>query len=226
MADLPPIPAHMAHLPRHQIMGMSAPVPWFVQWLKDGEACRSGEGEPDFRIIDSAKLPLAIRQSLCWVCGGRLGRYKAFTIGPMCAVNRTTSEPPSHLACALFSAKACPFLTRPKMRRREKGLPEVRDMPAGLFLERNPGAICVWVTTGYRVFNAPGGLLIRIGEPTEVYWFAEGRTATREEVQASIDSGYPSLLAVARQEGPDAVSDLSKMMLNARRLLPQEKVTT
>jgi hypothetical protein len=35
--------------------------------------------------------------------------------------------------------------------------------------------------------------LFRIGEPTSVAWYAEGRPATRKEVLVSIDSGLPLL---------------------------------
>jgi hypothetical protein len=39
-----------------------------------------------------------------------------------------------------------------------------------------------------------------MGEPSQVEWWAEGRPATREEVQRSIDSGLPALEAVARTQ--------------------------
>jgi hypothetical protein len=211
----------MQKLKRHRIMGMDAPVPWFVTWFKDGKAQEYGVGEPDFRVADTRKLNPAIRNKLCWVCGEKLGVHIAFVIGPMCAINRVSSEPPCHLDCAVFSAQACPFLTRPRMRRNEKNVPLHID-PAGIMIERNPGVACVWTTKGYRLFR-PGfgdGLLFKIGDPTGVHWFAQGRKATRAEIIESIDSGYPILLEMAQKEGSDAVLELSKQRENALTYVP------
>lgn len=226
---LPPnMPARMKKLPRWRIMGLDAPVPWFVQWLKAGpngelEPCPTGEGEPDFRVTNGNKWLQAIKHDRCWVCGEALGTYKAFVIGPMCAVNRVTSEPPCHRECACWSAMACPFLSRPKMRRNEKGLPEQAIGAAGFALTRNPGATCVWVTRRYKVFKAQAGesgYLIRLDEPTEVLWFAQGGWATRAQVEESISSGYPLLLEMAQQDGPEAIEVLEQMRDDAMRHLP------
>src|SRR6267154_1896953 len=100
-------PKRSAELPRDE---RGYPVPWFVEWI---------DGKPDFRVMDSDKLVEAIKYKRCWVCGGPLGHYKVFTIGPMCMVNRTSAEPPSHRDCAEFSVRNCPFLTTPDMHRRE-----------------------------------------------------------------------------------------------------------
>ena len=233
MVDLPEM-NHRIHKLKRDHRGF--PVPWFVQWFKevrknpDGtpqrEPCDYGVGEPDFRVMDSQKLGLAIRNDLCWVCGEKLGTFnKAFTIGPMCAINRTISEPPSHFSCAMFSVRACPFLMRPRMRRNEKDIPE-QGMPApGFHLDRNPGVICIWVTKSYRVFRAYAGdpgLLLRIGDPLQVHWFAEGQPATRAQVEASIESGYPSLLQMAQRDGDSAIAALAKMKAQAMALLPSE----
>jgi hypothetical protein len=123
------------------------PVPWFVQWFDDAnQPTECGIGHPDYRVVDTRKMALAVRQRRCWICGGILGKYMAFTIGPMCALNRVSAEPPSHQDCAIFSAKACPFLTRPHMRRRDH-IPDGITSPAGVMLTRNPGVTLVWTTT-------------------------------------------------------------------------------
>ncbi len=210
MTTLPPIPARMMKLARHQIMGMSAPVPWFVTWFKDGEPQGYGIGEPDFRVADSRKIPKAVKQKLCWVCGEKLGIHMAFVIGPMCSVNRVSSEPPCHHDCAMFSAQACPFLTRPRMRRNTKAMPEEHENPAGEMIERNPGVAAVWITRSYELFDAGNGKLFKLGEPTSVFWFTEGREARREEVLASIVSGYPILFEMAEQQGPEAIEQLNR----------------
>ena len=206
------------------------PVPWFVEWFgDDGKPCKAGEGTPDFRVVDPRKITKAMHSNLCWVCGGSMGVFKCFVIGPMCAINRVISEPPSHRDCAIYSARACPFLSKPNMVRNEKGmyadgkLREGLGEPAGVGLKRNPGAVCVWVTKTYRPFKPEGGgILFSLGRPTEVLWWAEGRRATRKEVMASIDSGFPLLEEMARQEGHEAMAALATQREVAMALVPEQ----
>jgi hypothetical protein len=208
------VPKRVARLPRDK---HGRPVPWFVAWI---------DGQPDFRVIAPGRIVDALRFGKCWVCGTILGGWKAFAIGPMCAINRVSAEPPAHRDCAIYSARHCPFLTVPRMRRRETGLPgDVQD-PAGTMIRRNPGVAAVWVTRSFEAFQASGGLLISVGEPEEVLWFAEGRQATRAEVIASIDSGLPLLRAEAEADGPAAVSELEEMHRHSLTLLPAEEAAS
>lgn len=197
------------------------PVPWFVEFFgDDGKPCPVGEGVPDFRIVNPRKITKAMHSNLCWVCGGPMGVFKCFVIGPMCAVNRVIAEPPSHRECAIFSARACPFLSKPNMVRNQKAMP-ANQPAAGIPILRNPGAVCVWVTKTYRPFKPEdGGILFSLGRPTEVLWYAEGRRATRKQVMASIDSGFPLLEEVARQEGAEAVAALQVQKQVAMALIP------
>jgi hypothetical protein len=203
---LPDMPSRIASLPRDH---RGFPVPWFVHW---------SDGVPDFRVVGPGKLFTAFH-GRCWVCGDRLGVHRVYVIGPMCAVNRVTSEPASHRECAEFAAKACPFLTKPRMRRNEKDLPEARSV-AGIHLDRNPGAVCLYETPHAKPFRAGDGYLFQLGKPTRVDWWAEGRAATREEIAASIESGFPILLDIATREGPAAVAELGRMRDSAMLLLP------
>ena len=115
------------------------PVPWFVAWLDDdGKPAECGAGTPDFRIILEGAAMTAHRFNLCWLCGQRLGSHNAFVVGPVCAVNRTSAEPPMHLDCATWSVQGCPFLTRPHMHRREAGLPEGRRSPQASACDATP----------------------------------------------------------------------------------------
>lgn len=205
MAEIP-VPARVAALPTYR----GYEVPWFVVWY---------DGVPDFRVADSGKLADAIRFGLCWVCGQRTGRTVAFVIGPMCAVNRISAEPPAHRDCAVYSARRCPFLSRPTMQRRDRGLPEHVD-PAGVMVERNPGVALVWTTRSHKPFRAPGGVLFNLGEPVETLWFAHGRPASRDEVLASIESGFPLLRAAADVDGAEAVAMLDAQLEVALRLVP------
>ena len=213
--DLPTLPPKMRQLPRDH---RGFPIPWFVAVVPQ-------TGERDFRVADYAKRAKAVKSKLCWVCGGKLGVFFAFVIGPMCAISRTTSEPPCHLECAHFSAQACPFLTKPRMRRNENELEELGAVSApGVGILRNPGCACVWVTKSYKLFYADrtntASWLITIGDPTDVFWYAHGRSATRAEVMDSITSGFPLLETVAVRDGPDAIKALRQQLVDVEDLLP------
>lgn len=211
--DMPALPDHFKRLP---VDARGYPVPWFVAWI---------DGKPDFRVVRPGGVMHAHRRHTCWLCGQRLGRYFAFVIGPMCAVNRVSSEPPSHLSCAKFAARACPFLTRPMAKRNMRDMPEDAREAAGVMIERNPGVALVWATDKYQAFTvgrADGdtGLLFEIGPPRATYWFCEGREATRAEVLRSIETGYPLLLKEAQAEGDDAVAELERMAARAMEHVP------
>lgn len=161
------LPERMADLP---VDDRGYPVPWFVAWH---------DGKPEFRAMDPAKFARAIKEKRCWVCGERLGVNLCFVAGPMCGINRTSSEPPSHLMCARWSAQNCPFLSNPRMVRRED-----------------------------------------VGEPDSVEWYACGRPATREEVEASIESGLPNREAIAKMER-GGLQALTEARARFERWLPQ-----
>lgn len=202
------IPPRIAKLP---VSENGFPVPKFVQWIG---------GKPDFRVVNQSFMANAVRMKLCWLCGEALGRYQALTLGPMCVCTRVTSEPPSHLECARFAVKACPFLTQPNRTRNKHDLPENAQDPAGLFIERNPGVTAIYVTESYRPFKAQGGVLFQLGEPTSVEWWARGREATREEVLYSIKTGLPALERVAKMEGADSMIELKKRIDRGLALVP------
>lgn len=202
------MPARIERLPRD---ARGFPVPYFVEWI---------DGVPDFRVVSPEKWVAAVKFEKCWICGEKLGAHKAFVSGPMCGINRTSAEPPSHRDCALFAARYCPFLANPSAKRREQNLPVETVSPGGVMLKRNPGATLVWITKTFKVFRPPGGgALIEMGTPVEVLWYAEGRPATRAEVLRSIESGLPALEEVAATEagGKEA---LHKAVENFRRLVP------
>lgn len=187
--DLPPLPDRLTRLP---IDHRGYPVPWFVAWLDPEEKpLPRGQGKPDFRVVMAGAFRQAVVENRCWLCGQHLGKYKTFVAGPMCGVNKTSGEPPCHLDCATFAATACPFLTRPKAKRREANLPEGEFADGGI--TRNPGIAMVWTTTTYRVINNGESKLVRMGFPDHIEWFAEGEIATHDKVMESIESGIPLL---------------------------------
>ena len=205
------IPVRMRNL---KVSDEGYPVPWFVPWY---------DGKWEFRGMDSEKFKIAIRHKKCWLCGDTLGVHMTFVLGPMCIVTRTTSEPPCHHDCAEYAVRACPFLTQPRMRRNEVGLPEERDV-AGTMIKRNPGVTALWTTRSYKLFRAEGGsgVLFTVGDPEKVEWYAESRRAKREEVIYSIDTGLPILAREASKDGPEAVVQLKDQVNDAMRYIPQE----
>lgn len=204
------IPDRVLRLPRDH---RGFPIPWFVH---------SVGGKPDFRIIGPGRVERAMALNLCWICGTTLARHKTFVVGPMCAINRISSEPPSHRGCAMFAARACPFLTRPKMVRNETDLPADLVQAAGNMVLHNPGVVAVWIARDYRPVPVDSGILLRLGEPEEVRWLAYGLPATRGEVLVAIEKGLPFLLDEARRSGPDAVAALLHQVETARQYLPMD----
>lgn len=176
-----PIPKRMQRL---QVSPQGYPVPWFVPWR---------DGVPIPQAADTVKWSRAVRHNLCWVCGEKTGVHKAFVIGPMCMVNRVTAEPPCHLECAEYTVKACPFLSRPNMKRnpndKEKSVPT-----PGIMIDRNPGVAVIWISKTFKITpDGKGGRLISIGDPEAITCWREGRRATRAEVDEAIRTGLPSL---------------------------------
>ena len=212
--ELQALPDRMKDLPLDE---RGYPVPFFVAWV---------DGKPEFRAMDGEKFVRALKEKLCWVCGGKLGVNVAFVAGAMCGINRTSSEPPCHLECARWSAINCPFLSNPRMVRREDDLidnAKMRESAPGYAIARNPGVAMLWITRQYEVYPdrlGKGRYLIQMGEPERVEWYAEGRLATREEVMASIDSGLPNLEALARQE-KGGLEALEKATKRFDKWLPQ-----
>lgn len=187
------------------------PVPWFVTWV---------DGRPEFRVADGEKLHLAITQRRCWVCGQHLDKFATFVLGPMCTINRVSAEPPCHYECAEYSCLACPFVTERQLERREGGEPEGVTQGAGYMIRRNPGCTALWTTTNWKIEKATGGVLFRVGNPSQVKWFSKGRKATRAEVDRSIETGLPILLDLAKQESQEAVAALYRMKADAEQWLP------
>ena len=182
------------------------------------------DGKRDFRFFSPTHWVRCVKWRRCWVCGDALGSYLAFVLGPMCTVSRSTSEPPCHLECARWSATYCPFLSRPRMVRREDELTDAnRANSAGCPILRNPGCCAVWTARDYKIFyDDKGKPLIEVGEAVSVEWYAEGRVATRAEVLASIESGLPLLEEKAREDKDPAaaMAELHARVYAIEGLLP------
>lgn len=212
MRPLPPLPESMLSLP---IDERGYPVPAFVAWVN---------GKPEFRVADSTFRERALRGPLCWVCGQRFAtRHRWYALGPMCVINRNTSEPACHLSCAEFSAKACPFMLRPMAKRRESNLPEgTREIDG--FIKRNPGVTALYETRDFKVDRRSafyGDYLIELGPPQSVLWYTKGRQATKVEVLTSITTGLQALIDAAVPYGISALQQLKKQSTQAVSALPK-----
>lgn len=214
MLDRADMPDRIKRLP---VDSRGYPVPKFVRWV---------DGVADFRLADTRWLHTALAARRCFLCGETLGRYMAFVIGPMCAINRVTAEPPTHLDCAQYACRACPFLTYPQRGRNTAGLPADLKHPGGFMATRNPGVALVWVCTTFRVQRATvgnEGLLIHLGEATAKYWYCRGRPATLPEVLESIESGLPFLRDIARKhDGPEGERDLEALITATLKSIREE----
>lgn len=205
---LPEMPIRIAAL---SLDKRGYPIPFFASMI---------DGEPDFRMANAEAWRLCVTHKLCWICGQPLGRHKTFAVGPMCVVNKTSSEPPSHLDCALWAVKACPFMNNPRATRREDELTEAnKKNVAGEMIERNPGVTCIWTTTHWTKFSdGRGGFLFDIGAPESCSWWREARPATRAEVLASLESGLPILRKACRN--PDDHKSLELALAICMQLIP------
>jgi hypothetical protein len=178
-----PLPDNMNRLP---VSSKGYPVPHFV--------ARETAPDWDFRVVNPVTVVDCIRNKRCWLCGQSLGSMFCFVVGPMCVITRTSSEPPSHYSCAKYAAIACPFLANPRMKRNEAALPDGHQPPPGIAIMRNPGVAAVVITRKYKPFeDGAGGLLIQMGQPVRVEWYAERVPASQRQVLDSIESGIGEL---------------------------------
>jgi hypothetical protein len=189
MIKLPEMPPRIARLPRDS---RGYPIPWFVHWE---------DGVPDFRVIGLGKWAAAARFERCWICGDPRGRNFTFVAGPMGTITRVNGEPPCHADCALFAAKACPFLARPRMRRNEKDLPDHVESP--LMALHNPGVCALWETRSFRAIRGLASEPLAVmGPPTGVLWFTGGREADRATVQEALKEALLRLEQNAHDRAP------------------------
>ena len=172
------VPRHMCSLPR-DLHGR--PIPWFA-WVGD-------DGRALVTVLDQEKWRRAVKNGLCWICGKPLGPYKTFVLGPINVITRTTTEPPSHLSCAKYAVRGCPFLSDPARRRRP--IPERYIEPGpvighdGKCPAPNPGVFVLWTTRSYELGWLRDRFAISIGDPVRMTWWSRGRQATETEVQAA-----------------------------------------
>lgn len=188
---LPPMPENIQRLQVDPERGY--PVPFFVRWIG---------GKPEFRLVDPAKLIACIQKTLCWICGYPLPRNApgTFVGGPLFALTRTSSEPPSHTDCARFACQACPFLVMPKMVRRLDNLPKSHDAP-GIMLKRNPGVALMWTSMWLPTRMGDRAYIFKLSDPLAIESWREGRPAEKFELRESFDEGLLAAQDAIKQAG-------------------------
>lgn len=203
------VPPRMKKLPVH---ALGFPIPHFAS---------AAGGAPDFRVVDERTLAACHERKLCWLCGERLGDYKAFIVSPMSAVNRISNEPASHIDCAKFVARYCPFLTLPKSIRRATSTSASADAPRNVIGIGNRGVSLVWVTHKYKVVRVADTMLFDLGDSWQTFWYARGQCATRDQVEAAFSAGLAPMYEVARAGSEMTVSDLDAVVAHVTRLFPK-----
>lgn len=214
-----PLPDNMRELP---VDRRGYPVPFFVARPRPGE-------DWDFRVVHPRESVRALKEKLCWICGQRMGSKSAYVAGPMCCVTGTTAEPPAHLSCAEYAVLACPFLANPNMRRNEKDLDPDKWMP-GVAIMHNPGVSGLLVTRDPpRPFDdGRGNMLLKMGRPESITFYANRRKATRAEVMAAIDRGLNKLFEGVPEDqlnDPVAQDHLAGQLRAVMRFLPPAPAT-
>lgn len=185
------------------------PVPWFVTRT-------TPEGLHDFQRVDASRKDEALRLRKCWVSGEPLGRLSAFVLGPMCIVNRIASDPPVIAEIGEWSARICPFLSRPLAHRPSERPSD--DVTPGVPVDSNPGLCAVWVTKSF-VVQRDG--LIRVGDPERVSWWREGREVTGSpEAQLVFERRVATLASLAAAEGEEALTAFLTQLDRARPFMP------
>ncbi|MFM0270140.1 hypothetical protein PQQ59_06115 [Paraburkholderia aspalathi] len=131
---------------------------------------------------------------ICCVCGEPLGQYKAFITGPLSAISRRCSEAPAHQDCAKFTAAT---------------------------QSRGAGLVMVWVTRTYEVSDGNSDVRVCIGDPEQVFWYLDGRCASRDEVRACFEAELPPLYTAAHVAGEEALLRLDMSVARTTRLFPR-----
>jgi ferredoxin len=191
------------------------PVPWFVQWI---------DNKPDFRVMDMRKYSLALDKRRCWLCGANLGKCATFVAGLMSIVSRTSSEPPSHMECAKFAVRGCPFLTIPTAQYREANLPPGSYPTPGLLMD-NPEVSALWTCDSWTVETIMGddgqtARVVHFGDAKSVSYWKQGRAATDTEVMETFWRRLTILQRQAEQDGGSAPVRLAQRVDAALFWLP------
>lgn len=197
--ELESLPSRLLGLPVYN----GYPVPWFVHWK---------DGVPEFPVIDADKVIEAWHGNKCFVCGDTLGKYRTFVSGPINGISRVSSEPPSHLGCARWSARNCPFLS--KLYTPRNRTLQAQSFAPGTHIDRNPGVVLLWTSLSYGVVKTNDGVLFVLHDPVSIEWWAGGHPATKSDVATSVDDVWGSVLEMSADGNQaEATNDMLRRKL-------------
>jgi hypothetical protein len=132
----------------------------------------------------------------------------------MITLNGASGEPPSHVDCAEYAVRVCPFLVDPSRQYNDRGKDIIGSVPIEGMQDYNPGVSVFWVTKNYRVH----GRVLMVGNPVRVAWKREGRDATRAEARAALNASMAALRKLSKDLPPEEAMALLK---RAEELLPE-----
>lgn len=168
------IPDRLAARPRDR---RGYPIPWTVKL--------DLEGRPDFRVIDTEKVAIAVGLKRCAMCGEALGRHLAFIGGPVSFKTRLFTDMPMHKDCALYAIQVCPWLAAPNMRY-AGSLPQlsgsVTVAHTSEMVEERPERFFIGTTKCCHLVRTPAGSVVMQADPWEWHeWWRYGKRVDAAE---------------------------------------------
>ena len=166
-------------------------VPYFVAWYRDKRHVDEREpgAVPSFPTIDKDREALCRRRSYCWICGKKLGAFKAFVVGPLAALQRISSEPPSHRECAVYAVQVCPFMVGGHDMREDpihEGQDVIEEMSP-----KNEQLNVIWICRDYTLTPldpSRGMFIYQMGDPVGVLVYHRGQPATLAQTMERVRS--------------------------------------
>jgi hypothetical protein len=169
----PEMPARIARLPKYK----GVPVPFYA-----GEV----NGVPDLGAARDRAVAECHLEALCWICGTKLGAFKAFVTGVINGVTRLVQEPPCHQDCAEWTARAA--------------------------LSDTGEPVMVWVTRSYELVIVGEVANFKMGFPEDRKFWLRGRIAAPSAIAAALRAGMGALREHARQQGPEAEKAVARLV--------------
>lgn len=137
------------------------------------------DGIPDFRVVDEVKRHAAVYDRLCWICGNPMPQgLIAFIGGERSVQNRSFIDPASHVECAMYAAKVCPYLNGER-RQYAKTPSRVEKDPAfeHMKVEQHvPRRLAIYLTARYWIKPYQGSFLIEADKARQIIWDAMPET--------------------------------------------------
>ena len=171
-------------------------VPYFVTWFKDRRQVHESVvgAEPHFPTIDKTREALCRRRRYCWICGRQMGTFMCFVMGPLSALQRISTEPPSHRECAVYAVQVCPFMVggydMPENPATNEGQQVIEQMSI-----KNEQLNVIWVCHGYtlRPVDPSRGLFVyQMDHATDILLYHRGKPATLAQAMERINAAVMS----------------------------------